>query len=112
VHNDTDTPEQLQYHGQMVPVNVDGASEEGTTVRSCARKRRNVFTQDGGLPLLSHPQQGKTFHESEVASSSALRLFGVHGLVRLKVLDTADIVREAILQQLAPMMRSRTGVFG
>jgi FtsP/CotA-like multicopper oxidase with cupredoxin domain len=30
VHNDTDTPEQLHWHGQQVPVSVDGAAEEGT----------------------------------------------------------------------------------
>jgi FtsP/CotA-like multicopper oxidase with cupredoxin domain len=30
IHNDTDTPEQLHWHGQMIPVDVDGASEEGT----------------------------------------------------------------------------------
>ncbi len=28
--NDTDTPEQLHWHGQFVPVDVDGAAEEGT----------------------------------------------------------------------------------
>ncbi len=28
--NDTDTPEQLHWHGQMVPVDVDGSAEEGT----------------------------------------------------------------------------------
>jgi FtsP/CotA-like multicopper oxidase with cupredoxin domain len=30
VHNDTDTPEQLHWHGQSIPSNVDGAAEEGT----------------------------------------------------------------------------------
>src|SRR5437660_8578292 len=30
VHNDTDTPEQLHWHGQAVPSDVDGAAEEGT----------------------------------------------------------------------------------
>jgi len=30
VHNDTDVPEQLHWHGQKVPTDVDGASEEGT----------------------------------------------------------------------------------
>src|SRR5882724_9549234 len=30
IHNDTDTPEQLHWHGQNLPVDVDGASEEGT----------------------------------------------------------------------------------
>ncbi len=28
--NDTDTPEQLHRHGQSIPVDVDGAAEEGT----------------------------------------------------------------------------------
>lgn len=30
VYNDTDTPEQLHWHGQRVPVDVDGSAEEGT----------------------------------------------------------------------------------
>jgi FtsP/CotA-like multicopper oxidase with cupredoxin domain len=30
VHNDTDTPEQLHWHGQAVPPDVDGSTEEGT----------------------------------------------------------------------------------
>src|ERR1700756_1378342 len=30
VHNDTDTPEQLHWHGQTLPVDVDGSAEEGT----------------------------------------------------------------------------------
>ena len=30
VHNDTSTPEQLHWHGQMVSTDVDGAAEEGT----------------------------------------------------------------------------------
>src|SRR5689334_7480469 len=28
VHNDTDTPELVHWHGQVVPSDVDGASEE------------------------------------------------------------------------------------
>jgi FtsP/CotA-like multicopper oxidase with cupredoxin domain len=30
IYNDTDTPEQLHWHGQFVPAEVDGAAEEGT----------------------------------------------------------------------------------
>jgi FtsP/CotA-like multicopper oxidase with cupredoxin domain len=30
IYNDTDTPEQLHWHGQFVPIDVDGAAEEGT----------------------------------------------------------------------------------
>ena len=44
VYNDTDTPEQLHWHGQMVPVEVDGAAEEGTPFIPARGKRRIVFT--------------------------------------------------------------------
>src|ERR1019366_3956316 len=44
VYNDTDTPEQLHWHGQMIPVDVDGASEEGTPFIPAQGKRRIVFT--------------------------------------------------------------------
>src|SRR6476619_1309599 len=30
IYNDTDTPEQLHWHGQFLPADVDGAAEEGT----------------------------------------------------------------------------------
>jgi FtsP/CotA-like multicopper oxidase with cupredoxin domain len=42
--NDTSTPEQLHWHGQMVPVDVDGAAEEGTPYVPAHGKRRIVFT--------------------------------------------------------------------
>ena len=44
VYNDTDTPEQLHWHGQMVPADVDGASEEGTPFIPAHGNRRVVFT--------------------------------------------------------------------
>jgi FtsP/CotA-like multicopper oxidase with cupredoxin domain len=44
VFNDTDTPEQLHWHGQQVPVEVDGAAEEGTPFIPAHGKRRIVFT--------------------------------------------------------------------
>ena len=40
VFNDTDTPEQLHWHGQQVPVDVDGAAEEGTPFIPAHGKRR------------------------------------------------------------------------
>lgn len=43
VFNDTDVPEQLHWHGQKVPVDVDGASEEGTPYIPAHGKRRVVF---------------------------------------------------------------------
>jgi len=44
VLNETDAPEQLHWHGQMVPVDVDGAAEEGTPFIPAHGKRRIVLT--------------------------------------------------------------------
>ena len=44
IFNDTDVPEQLHWHGQMVPVDVDGASEEGTPYVPAHGKRRITFS--------------------------------------------------------------------
>jgi len=44
VHNETDVPEQLHWHGQMVPADVDGAAEEGTPFIPAHGTRRIVFT--------------------------------------------------------------------
>lgn len=41
--NDTDTPEQLHWHGQHVGVDVDGAAEEGTPVVPAHGRRRISF---------------------------------------------------------------------
>ena len=44
VHNDTDTPEQLHWHGQFVSTDVDGAEEEGTPFIPAHGMRRIVFS--------------------------------------------------------------------
>ena len=44
IFNDTDVPEQLHWHGQKVPVDVDGASEEGTPYIPAHGRRRITFT--------------------------------------------------------------------
>ena len=44
IHNDTDTPEQLHWHGQAVPADVDGAAEEGTPFIPAHGSRRVTFT--------------------------------------------------------------------
>jgi FtsP/CotA-like multicopper oxidase with cupredoxin domain len=43
IHNDTDTPEQLHWHGQMIPSDVDGASEEGTPFIPAHGMRRIAY---------------------------------------------------------------------
>jgi FtsP/CotA-like multicopper oxidase with cupredoxin domain len=42
--NEKDTPEQLHWHGQFVPTDVDGAAEEGTPWIPAQGKRRITFT--------------------------------------------------------------------
>ena len=50
LYNDTDVPEQLHWHGQKVPTDVDGAAEEGTPYIPARGKRRITFTpQPAGL---------------------------------------------------------------
>jgi FtsP/CotA-like multicopper oxidase with cupredoxin domain len=44
IRNETDTPEQLHWHGQMVPVDIDGSAEEGTPFISPHGSRRVTFT--------------------------------------------------------------------
>jgi len=44
VFNDTDTPEQLHWHGQAIPSGVDGAAEERSPFIPPHGKRRIVFT--------------------------------------------------------------------
>jgi FtsP/CotA-like multicopper oxidase with cupredoxin domain len=41
--NETNSPEQLHWHGQLVPVDVDGASEEGTPYIPAHGTRRISF---------------------------------------------------------------------
>src|SRR5450759_5673933 len=41
--NDTDTPEQLHWHGQTIAADVDGAAEEGTPFIAARGSRRISF---------------------------------------------------------------------
>jgi FtsP/CotA-like multicopper oxidase with cupredoxin domain len=43
IYNDTDTPEQLHWHGQIVPVDVDGSAEEGTPCIPAHGMRRITY---------------------------------------------------------------------
>jgi FtsP/CotA-like multicopper oxidase with cupredoxin domain len=43
IHNDTQTPEQLHWHGQFVSPDVDGAAEEGTPFIPAHGMRRVTF---------------------------------------------------------------------
>lgn len=43
IHNDTDTPELIHWHGQFLPAAVDGAAEEGTPFIPAHGMRRIAF---------------------------------------------------------------------
>lgn len=43
LYNDTDTPELVHWHGQMIPSDVDGAAEEGTPFVPAHGMRRVAF---------------------------------------------------------------------
>jgi len=62
--NDTDTPEQLHWHGQQVPVSVDGAAEEGTPYIPAHGMRRVVYTpRPAGLRFYhTHVRAGGDLH--------------------------------------------------
>jgi FtsP/CotA-like multicopper oxidase with cupredoxin domain len=47
IHNDTDTPELVHWHGQMIPSDVDGAAEEGTPPLPPHSMRRIAFVPKG-----------------------------------------------------------------
>ena len=44
VHNQTDRPEQLHWHGQTIPSDVDGSAEEGTPFIPPHGSQRIIFT--------------------------------------------------------------------
>jgi FtsP/CotA-like multicopper oxidase with cupredoxin domain len=67
VHNDTETPEQLHWHGQMVSTDVDGAAEEGTPFIPAQGMRRLVFTpRPAGLRFYhTHNRAGADLHAGQ-----------------------------------------------
>jgi len=67
LRNDTDTPEQLHWHGQFVPVDVDGSAEEGTPFIPPHGSRRITFTPGpSGLRFYhTHVRAGGDLNEGQ-----------------------------------------------
>jgi FtsP/CotA-like multicopper oxidase with cupredoxin domain len=65
IYNDTDTPEQLHWHGQFVPADVDGAAEEGTPYIPAHGMRRISFAPE---------PSGFRFYHTHVAPMNNLSL--------------------------------------
>ncbi len=72
VINDTDTPEQLHWHGQMIPSDVDGAAEEGSPFIPPHGSRRIIFTPKPA---------GFRFYHSHVRAGANLAAGQYGGLV-------------------------------
>ena len=73
IHNDTDTPEQLHWHGQMIPVDVDGAAEEGTPYIPRARHAadRASRREPAGFRFYhTHVVAGADLHRGNTAARS------------------------------------------
>ena len=65
IHNDTDTPELVHWHGQMVPSEVDGAFEEGSPFVPAHGMRRIAF--------VPKPSGFRFYHTHVVAGSDLNR---------------------------------------
>jgi len=67
IHNDTDTPEQLHWHGQFLPVDVDGSEEEGTPYIPAHGMRRIAFTPGpaGFRFYHTHVRAGSNLHAGQ-----------------------------------------------
>jgi FtsP/CotA-like multicopper oxidase with cupredoxin domain len=70
VQNETDTPEQLHWHGQSVPTDVDGAAEEGTPYIPAHGTRRVTFTpRPSGFRFYhTHNRAGADLHAGQYSS--------------------------------------------
>jgi FtsP/CotA-like multicopper oxidase with cupredoxin domain len=72
LHNETDTPEQVHWHGQFVSTGVDGAAEEGTPFIPPHGRRRISF-----IPKPS----GFRFYHTHVRAGADLSAGQYNGLV-------------------------------
>jgi len=65
IHNDTDTPELVHWHGQMIPSGIDGAAEEGTPFVTAHGMRR--------IELVPKPSGFRFYHTHVVAGGDLNR---------------------------------------
>ncbi len=72
IHNDTDTPEQLHWHGQHLGTDVDGSAEEGTPYIPAHGMRRITFVPGPG---------GFRFYHTHLVARADLSLGQYTGLV-------------------------------
>jgi FtsP/CotA-like multicopper oxidase with cupredoxin domain len=92
IYNDTDRPEQFHWHGQFVPVEVDGAAEEGTPYIPAHGMRREIF--------IPKPSGLRFYHSHLVAGAdlSAGQYSGQVGPVYIEpAISKAEYTREEFI---------------
>jgi FtsP/CotA-like multicopper oxidase with cupredoxin domain len=82
IYNDTDRPEQFHWHGQFIPVDVDGSAEEGTPYIPPHGHRREIF-----VPKPS----GLRFYHTHVIAGSDLSAGQYSGQVGPVYIEPADL---------------------
>ena len=81
IHNDTDHPELLHWHGQKIPSVVDGAEEEGSRVIGARSSLRETFV----------PQpSGLRFYHTHVRAANDLERGQYSGLVGPVYIEPKD----------------------
>jgi FtsP/CotA-like multicopper oxidase with cupredoxin domain len=73
IYNDTDTPEQVHWHGQMIPSDVDGAAEEGSPFVPAHGMRRIAFVpKPAGLRFVhTHVVAGNDLNRGTYSGQAA-----------------------------------------
>ena len=92
IYNDTDSPEQFHWHGQFLPVEVDGATEEGTPYIPAHGMRREIF--------IPKPAGLRFYHSHLVAGAdlSAGQYSGQVGPVYIEpAIPTTQNIREEFI---------------
>jgi FtsP/CotA-like multicopper oxidase with cupredoxin domain len=109
IYNNTDTPEQLHWHGQFLPDVVDGAIEEGTPYIPARGMRRQVFT-----PAPS----GLRFYHTHLTAGANLNMGQYTGEVGISYIEARDepgaYDREVflMLKEFSPYFTTTDGMDG
>jgi FtsP/CotA-like multicopper oxidase with cupredoxin domain len=98
INNDTDTPELVHWHGQMIPSDVDGAAEEGTPFVPPHGMRRIAF--------VPKPSGFRFYHTHVVAGGDLNRgtYTGQVGPVYIEPINPGAYDREVflVMKEFAP----------
>jgi FtsP/CotA-like multicopper oxidase with cupredoxin domain len=109
IYNDTDTPEQLHWHGQFLPISVDGAAEEGTPCVPPHSMRRETFAPGPA---------GLRFYHTHLTAGADLNRGQYNGQVGMVYIESHDepgsYDREVflMLKEFAPSLSTASDMDG